>query len=69
MGAELFHADRQTERDEQAYWTKLIVAFRNLVDAPKKKKKKAANRMAYDVVSFRQVLCTSTKIFMLVKRL
>ena len=30
MGAEFFHADRQTEM------TKLIVAFRNFANAPKK---------------------------------
>ena len=33
VGAELFHADRQP--DGQTYVTKLIVAFRNFVMAPK----------------------------------
>jgi len=32
MGAELFHADRRTDK------TKLIVAFRNFVNASKKTK-------------------------------
>ena len=35
FGAELFHADGQTE--VQADMTKLIVAFRNFANAPKKK--------------------------------
>jgi hypothetical protein len=33
VGAELFHADRQTDR--QTNMTKLIVTFRNFVTAPK----------------------------------
>ena len=33
MGAELFHADRRTDR--QADMAKLIVAFRNFANAPK----------------------------------
>ena len=34
MGAELFHADRRT--DKQTDMTKLIVAFRNFANTPKK---------------------------------
>jgi len=37
MGAELFHADGRTDRrtDGQKDMTKLIVAFRKFVNAPK----------------------------------
>jgi hypothetical protein len=35
VGAELFHADRRTD-GQVAYLTKLIVAFRNFSNAPKK---------------------------------
>jgi hypothetical protein len=38
VGAELFHANRRT--DEQTDITKLIVAFRNFANAPKKHKVK-----------------------------
>ena len=36
VGAELFHADRQTDgaKDRRADMTKLIVAFRNFANAP-----------------------------------
>jgi len=34
VGAELFHAVRRTDR--QTYMTKVIVAFRNFTNAPKK---------------------------------
>ena len=56
MGAELFHADRQmdgrTDRqtDRQTDMTKLIVTFRNFVNAPKK-------------VSFRPVQYLHRKLF------
>jgi hypothetical protein len=38
MGAELFHADGQTDgrTDIRTVMTKLIVAFRNFANAPKK---------------------------------
>jgi len=36
-GAKLFHADGQTERETDM--TKLIVAFHNFADAPKKRER------------------------------
>jgi nitrogen fixation/metabolism regulation signal transduction histidine kinase len=38
VGAELFHAGRQTEKNRVTDMTKLIVAFRNFAKAPKTKK-------------------------------
>ena len=35
MGAELFHADGQTQTDGQTDMTKLTESFRNFVNAPK----------------------------------
>jgi len=46
VGAELFHADRRT--GEQTDVTKLIVAFLNFANAPKKTKLRAVHKKPLD---------------------
>ena len=42
VGSELFHADRQTNRDRQTQIMSLVVSFRNLVNEPKTGKSRNA---------------------------
>ena len=45
VGAELFHADRRT--DGQTDMTKIIVAFRNFVNAPKEERNRHVKLLCY----------------------
>jgi hypothetical protein len=38
MGAKLFHADRDRQTDRRTDMMKLVVAFRNFLNAPEKTK-------------------------------
>jgi len=60
MGTEFFHADRGT--DGRTDMTKLIVAFRNLANAPKRKEEKEKDEeksIFYFILYFH--LCTTAK--------